>query len=313
MPSAESVEQRGDAFGSNALSELASVVGRRDGSRFNPSSFLENTLGVSSISSEHAIQAFEDAFHCKESQIVIVGGDATKFQKVHEKTSFADVDSVPKEMLLENSINEEVLLKRASEIMLSISSQILSVDIHEMDLDADKSDYGFDSISTTDFVNRLNATYNIDLTPPVVFEYATLGAFATYLIGAYGEDIARYHGMSGGHVELEMQTPHMVGDDETHEIASEPIELHRRNKEPIAIIGIGAHMPQSESMDELWENLVSGKTFISEIPPERWDWHQYYGDPIKEVNKTNIKWGGFMKAIDQFDASFLGFRLMKLG
>ncbi|WP_024631907.1 MULTISPECIES: SDR family NAD(P)-dependent oxidoreductase [unclassified Paenibacillus] len=271
--------------------------------------FLENTLGISSISSENGIQALEDAFHCKESQLVIVSGDAVKFQKVHEKTSFADVEPSKKDMLLENSINEEVLLEKAAEIILTISSHILSVDVQEMDLDADKSDYGFDSISTTDFVNRLNATYNIDLTPPVVFEYANLRTFATYLIGAYGEDIARYHGMSGGHDEPEMQTSQTVSEDETdefNEITCEPVDVHRRNKEPIAIIGIGAHMPQSESMDELWENLVSGKTFISEIPPERWDWHQYYGDPIKEVNKTNIKWGGFMKAIDQFDASFFG-------
>ncbi|MBD8837737.1 MULTISPECIES: SDR family NAD(P)-dependent oxidoreductase [unclassified Paenibacillus] len=268
--------------------------------------FLENTLGISAISSEHAIHAFEDAFHCKENQLVIVGGDAAKFQKVHEKTSFADVDPPKKDVLLQNSINEEVLLERVSEVILTISSKILSVDIQELDLDADKSDYGFDSISTTDFVNRLNATYSIDLTPPVVFEYATLRTFATYLSGAYGEDIARYHGMSGGHDEPEMQTSHTVSADETNENASEPVDVHRSNKEPIAIIGIGAHMPQSESMDQLWENLVSGKTFISEIPPERWDWHQYYGDPIKEVNKTNIKWGGFMKAIDQFDASFFG-------
>ncbi|WP_440119136.1 SDR family NAD(P)-dependent oxidoreductase [Paenibacillus sp. QZ-Y1] len=268
--------------------------------------FLENTLGIYSISSENALQAFEDAFHCKESQLVIVAGNAAKFQKVHEKTSFADVEPSKKDMFLENGINEEVLLERAAGVILTISSQILSVDVHEMDLDADKSDYGFDSISTTDFVNRLNATYNIDLTPPVVFEYATLRAFATYLIGAYGEDIARYHGMSGGDDEPEMQTSQTVSDDETNENASEPADIHRRNKEPIAIIGIGAHMPQSESVDELWDNLVSGKTFISEIPPERWDWHQYYGDPIKEVNKTNIKWGGFMKAIDQFDASFFG-------
>mmetsp|Transcript_1834 Transcript_1834/g.1276 ORF Transcript_1834/g.1276 Transcript_1834/m.1276 type:complete len:738 (-) Transcript_1834:104-2317(-) len=62
--------------------------------------------------------------------------------------------------------------------------------------------------------------------------------------------------------------------------------------------------PQSENLEEFWRHLESGDNLITEIPEDRWDWKEYYGDPEKEANKTNSKWGGFMKDVDKFDASF---------
>ncbi|WP_347836683.1 beta-ketoacyl synthase N-terminal-like domain-containing protein [Gracilibacillus sp. JCM 18860] len=48
--------------------------------------------------------------------------------------------------------------------------------------------------------------------------------------------------------------------------------------------------PGGQDLDDFWENLVLGKDCITEIPKERWDWREYYGDPT-ETNKTNVKWG----------------------
>ncbi|MCP4999268.1 MAG: polyketide synthase, partial [Hyphomicrobiales bacterium] len=55
-----------------------------------------------------------------------------------------------------------------------------------------------------------------------------------------------------------------------------------------------------------WRNLAVGRDCITEIPPERWDWREFYGDPAQEANKTNIKWGGFIEGIDEFDPLFFG-------
>src|SRR5256885_13305845 len=45
---------------------------------------------------------------------------------------------------------------------------------------------------------------------------------------------------------------------------------------------------------------------ISEIPPSRWDWQSYFGNPATEVNKTNIKWAGVMAGVETFDPLFFG-------
>jgi len=62
----------------------------------------------------------------------------------------------------------------------------------------------------------------------------------------------------------------------------------------------------AKDINEFWRNLVEGKDCITEIPKDRWDWQEYYGDPAKEANKTNIKWGGFIEGVDEFDPLFFG-------
>jgi acyl transferase domain-containing protein/acyl carrier protein len=78
-----------------------------------------------------------------------------------------------------------------------------------------------------------------------------------------------------------------------------------QNKE-IAIIGMACRFPGAQNYEEFWENLKQGKSNIGEIPPERWDWKKYWGDPQTENNKTNIKWGGFIDQVAAFDAEFFG-------
>lgn len=76
--------------------------------------------------------------------------------------------------------------------------------------------------------------------------------------------------------------------------------------EPVAIVGMTGRFPMAKDTDVLWENLSEGRDCITEIPLSRWDWKSIYGDPLKESNKTNIKWGGFIDGVDEFDPSFFG-------
>ena len=62
----------------------------------------------------------------------------------------------------------------------------------------------------------------------------------------------------------------------------------------------------ARDVNEFWQNLVAGKDCITEIPKDRWDWREYYGDPQIEKNKSNIKWGGFIDGIREFDPLFFG-------
>ncbi|MDK8180307.1 SDR family NAD(P)-dependent oxidoreductase [Paenibacillus sp. UMB4589-SE434] len=77
-------------------------------------------------------------------------------------------------------------------------------------------------------------------------------------------------------------------------------------KQDIAIIGIAGRFPGAASVQEFWENLQSGINSITLIPNERWNWQDVYGDPQKEKNKTNSKWGGFIADINKFDPLFFG-------
>jgi acyl transferase domain-containing protein/acyl-CoA synthetase (AMP-forming)/AMP-acid ligase II/acyl carrier protein len=77
-----------------------------------------------------------------------------------------------------------------------------------------------------------------------------------------------------------------------------------KEDDPIAVIGLAGMFPQSDNCEEFWNNLEQGKNLISEIPGNRWDWKEIYGDPDNQNKKTNIKWGGFINDVETFDASF---------
>ncbi|PEP92268.1 hypothetical protein CN582_25460 [Bacillus wiedmannii] len=75
-------------------------------------------------------------------------------------------------------------------------------------------------------------------------------------------------------------------------------------KGDIAIIGMAGRFPGAKNLHEFWDNLKEGRNSISIIPADRWNWEDVYGDPQKEENKTNSKWGGFIEDIDKFDPLF---------
>lgn len=81
-------------------------------------------------------------------------------------------------------------------------------------------------------------------------------------------------------------------------VISPQIELSSTD---IAVIGMSGIFPNSADLDEFWQNLMTKKDLISEIPSNRWDWRDYYGEG---EDKTKIKWGGFINGIDEFDLAF---------
>lgn len=80
-----------------------------------------------------------------------------------------------------------------------------------------------------------------------------------------------------------------------------------KSDEPIAIIGIGCRYPGGgHGPAAFWRMLCDGVDAISEIPPDRWNLAAFYDADPDAPGKTNSRWGGFLPAIDQFDAGFFG-------
>ena len=73
--------------------------------------------------------------------------------------------------------------------------------------------------------------------------------------------------------------------------------------EPIAIIGMSGRFPGARNIEELWQILATGQDMVREIPAERFDWRQYYGDP-QEPGKTNCKWCGCIPGVSEFEPLF---------
>ena len=74
----------------------------------------------------------------------------------------------------------------------------------------------------------------------------------------------------------------------------------------IAIVGVGAVLPDAPSAAAFWENLRSARYSIGETPKERWDPDLYYDPDPKATDKSYSKIGGWVK---QWEWNPLAWRL----
>jgi polyketide synthase 5 len=66
---------------------------------------------------------------------------------------------------------------------------------------------------------------------------------------------------------------------------------------PIAVIGMACRLPGGiDSPQRLWEALLRGDDFVTEIPADRWDADEYY-DPEPGVPGRSVSWTTLLGSI----------------
>jgi len=63
----------------------------------------------------------------------------------------------------------------------------------------------------------------------------------------------------------------------------------------VAVVGLGAIMPDAPDVKSFWENLKSGTYSISEVDPDRWDPDLYFSPDPATVDATYSKIGGWVR------------------
>ena len=75
----------------------------------------------------------------------------------------------------------------------------------------------------------------------------------------------------------------------------------------IAVIGIGCRFPGGANDPEsFWRLLSDGVDAVREVPPDRWNKKAFYHPEIATPGRSHSCRGGFLDAIDLFDAGFFG-------
>lgn len=217
-----------------------------------------------------------------------------------------------------NSIDTDSLLDKVKAMLKREIAKLLKVKLETIDDHAEMTVYGFDSISMTEFTNHINRAYQLELTPTVFFDHPTIHAFGKHLSEEYQSVFAKTFAVRAASAKIQPaakqeQAVRAKAKRRRKQQVMLPNAIQSdAGPEPIAIVGISGIFPMAKDVEAYWNILKEGKDCMTEIPKDRWDWREYEGDPAKEVNKTNVKWGGFIDGIADFDPLFFGISRVKL-
>ncbi|QTZ90306.1 SDR family NAD(P)-dependent oxidoreductase [Streptomyces auratus] len=219
-------------------------------------------------------------------------------------------------------VDTEALTERVCAVVVEKVCELLKVTTDDLDVHVDLSEYGLDSLVITQLVNMVNDALGLELVPTVLFEHATIQAFGAHLTDEYGPALAARLGLQSPVAAAEPPAVEPVGTPvpavpvpaPAVSVPAVPVPAPAvpvpppadRHDDPIAVVGMSGRFPQAEDLDAFWRNLRDGRDCIAEVPADRWDWRALFGDPLQEPGRTNVKWGGFMDGVADFDPLFFG-------
>jgi polyketide synthase PksN len=192
----------------------------------------------------------------------------------------------------------------AQALLSRLISDMLDVDIADIDDESEFKDFGFDSIAFTELANAIHKATGVTLLPTIFYEHTRLRALAQHLAdsGAAVEPLEAPEMLA---VVAHITTHVEIADAPSGDVASSPqTAAASGHGDRVAIIGMSGCFPQAADLDEFWERLAGEHDCIREVPADRWRWQDYAGDPTREANKTNSRWGGFIDGLRRFDPLF---------
>ncbi|MER7013148.1 beta-ketoacyl synthase N-terminal-like domain-containing protein [Saccharopolyspora sp. NPDC000359] len=146
--------------------------------------------------------------------------------------------------------------------LLPVMAQALPADAGPIDADTDLRDQGLDSFALVTFATDATERLGFDVDASRLFQRFTVADIARTIAGA----------------ELPAPAPRVVAEPAVGDVA---------------VIGMAGRFPGADSVDELWQLLVSGGQAISEAPA-RANWSS--GEAPRR--------GGFLRDVARFDQGF---------
>ena len=291
---------------------------------------FEKTFGMYALTYQDAQTILQAVFAQQQSQFMVVKGEKAKIDVCLDLSQTRSLTSKPAssqptlaaEPMPTTAVStpttmalREALAAKLTEIV----SGILLIDSQDIDLDTYLNEFGFDSVSFTEFANGINEIYQTDLLPAVFFEYQSLSELLEHLLKTYSEQTAAAHPATAESSELiQVPTPvalvappHEMAQTDPVQEAPQPNVQHEASPanvasagnyatEPIAIIGMSGVMPGAADLDVFWEVLQQEQSVITEVDQARWDWQTLpFGEGPKD--RQHARYIGSVPDIDQFD------------
>ncbi|MFD6505509.1 alpha/beta fold hydrolase [Streptomyces goshikiensis] len=214
----------------------------------------------------------------------------------------------------------------------SLAAGFLMVSDEDVDTATNLMELGFDSISLTELITRINARYGLDLLPTVLFETPTLEALAIRLANDHPQAgrppaqaslaptsaptpapapapalapalaLAPAPASDAGPAEVVVsgagQEPGVGPDDGSVSAREGAAAALAGAAMPVAVIGMAGRFPGADDLAALWRVVSAGEDRVGPVPADR---AELLADPgMREVR------AGFLERVAEFDAAAFG-------
>ena len=205
---------------------------------------------------------------------------------------------------------------RCIEMQAALAKAVSTVLLHPVDRvrpDVVFSELGVDSLGIAELTEQLEADFGVKLTPTIFYQHPTLERLARHLVETHG-DVLAARLPSARQVAREpdnIRATAMAASDSSTSRATRRARERRSSvassarTQPIAIVGMSGRFPGGLDLEGFWANLVEERDCIGRDPAGAVGLARGLRRSRSEPNKTNMKWGGFIDGVDEFDAAVL--------
>lgn len=260
--------------------------------------------GLRLLESEEGLECLETVFCQNQAQLAVFAGDKKRIQGMLKPQT-----NQPKRQLSVKKSKQTIKIESTElkgallEMLKQNVSKLMKIDEEQIGYDILLADYGFDSISLSEYADILNDILGIEVLPDIFFSYPTLLKFGEWMLEEHQEKLKAYFQLSHKEKEdieieenLEEQQilAEQVYEKEPKSSTSDK-QLDRQDADNlIAVVGMSGRFPGADNIEQLWDILQDGKIMIDEVPKDRTLWHK--------DNKVR-KMGG-LSNIHKFDPLF---------
>ncbi|MEV0689371.1 SDR family NAD(P)-dependent oxidoreductase [Streptomyces sp. NPDC050388] len=189
----------------------------------------------------------------------------------------------------------------------------------ELDDDTPFVELGLDSITGVTWTRTINTRLRLSLSATTVYGHPTISELARHLAEEPGVKVPEP--ALGPEARPEAAPASAPAPEQAPEAVPEPAPVPEAvaESEPvvssrpagrgielvdIAVIGMSGAFPKAENLAEFWQNILTGRDCVSEVPPSRWEVGEYYDERPGTPGKSYSKWMGVLENAHHFDPLF---------